>query len=94
MLKIEHGCFFEHGFARIGRMGFATGSQNSVGIWGIRVREEENDVVYLETNLTLIIHKSSASSRSQGGEGFSFNVLLFICPAIESPFWRRLPVQI
>ena len=44
--------FFEHGLTRIGRMGFATGSQNSVGIWGIRVREEENDVVYLETNLT------------------------------------------
>ena len=21
MLEIEHGCFFEHGFARIGRMG-------------------------------------------------------------------------
>jgi hypothetical protein len=41
---------FEHGFARIGRMGFATGSQNSVGIGGIRVREEENDVVYLETS--------------------------------------------
>ena len=52
MLKIEHGCFFEHGLARIGRRGFAKGSQNSVGIWGIRVREEENDVVYLETNLT------------------------------------------
>ncbi len=31
-------------------MGFATGSQNSVGIGGIRVREEENDVVYLETS--------------------------------------------
>ena len=52
MLKIEHGCFFEHGFARIGRMGFATWSQKSVGIREIRVREEENDVVYLETNLT------------------------------------------
>ena len=45
-------CFFEYGFARIGRMGFATGSQNSVGIGGIRVREEINDVVLLETNLT------------------------------------------
>ena len=52
MLKIEHGCFFEHGFARIGRRGFATGSQNSVGIWGIRVREEVNNVVILETNLS------------------------------------------
>lgn len=86
--------YIEHGFARIGRMGFATGSQNSVGIRGIRVREEENDVIYLETNLTLIIHKSSASSRSQRGEGFSINVLLPISPSIESPFRRRFPVQL
>ena len=40
MLKIEHGGSFEHGFVRIGRMGFATWSQKSVGIGWIRVQEE------------------------------------------------------
>ena len=51
MLKIEHG-FLNTDLHELTRMSFATASQNSVGICGIRVREEENDVVYLETNLT------------------------------------------
>lgn len=41
-VRFEHEryVFFEHGLTRIGQMDFATGSRNSVGICGIRVREE------------------------------------------------------
>ena len=52
MLKYEHGGFFEYGFFLntdlhgLNGCFFATGSQRSVGIRGIRVREEVNNVVF------------------------------------------------
>ena len=46
MLKIEHGCFLNTDLHGLNGYFFATVSQNSVGIRGIRVREEVNNVVF------------------------------------------------